>query len=185
MGSGVESLDGFPLLFGLDLLEFNLALGSALETSDLFLEFLVLVEVGAEGGSQVGELSLVLLADFSQSNHGGVLLVDEFAEGSLSLDEAVGDVHLLAEVGEPEDNVDGVDVVGNGDQLGLLVFNEFGDVVESELEVIGLGFVHFLLCIRTDILSALNLASSTNRALRCLASSGEYFFRSLKRTPAE
>ena len=66
--------------------------------------------------------------------------MDQLAESSLSLDEAVGDVHLLAESGQPDDKFDGFDVVGNGDDLGLSVLNEFGDVVESEFEVMGFDF---------------------------------------------
>jgi hypothetical protein len=58
-------------------------------------------------------------------------------------------------------------------------------MVEPELEVVGFALGDVLLCIRWELLSALNLASATNRALRCLASSGEYFFNSLNKTLAE
>ena len=64
-------------------------------------------------------------------------MVNQFTEGGFSLDEAVWDVHLLAEGGEPDDQFDGFDVVGDGDELSFLVFDELGDVVESELEVVG------------------------------------------------
>jgi hypothetical protein len=110
--------------------------------------------------------------------------VDQLAESGFSLDEAVGDAELLAEVGEPDDELDGLDVVGDDDQLGLLLLDQLGDVVESELEVVGLGLLDFLFCIKRGILSALNLASEVNRAWRCLASSGEYFFSSRNRTLA-
>ena len=69
--------------------------------------------------------------------------MNESAKGALALHKAVGDVDLAAEVGQPGDKFDGVDVVGDGDKLGLAVFDEFGDVVESELEVVGLGVVDF------------------------------------------
>ena len=92
-----------------------------------------------EGSGEVVALSLVFLPDLGEGHGGGVLLVHQFAEGSLSLDEAVWDVHLLAEGGEPDDQLDGLNVVGDGDELGLLVLNELGDVVESELEVVGLA----------------------------------------------
>ena len=93
--------------------------------------------MGPEGSSQVVELTLVFLSNVGQSNNSCVFLVDQFAEGSFSLDEAVRDVHLLAEGGEPDDKFDGFDVVGNGDDLGLSVLDELGDVVESEFKVMG------------------------------------------------
>ena len=115
----------------------NLALEASLEAAPSLFEFLVLVVVGPEGSGEVVKFSLVFLPDLGQGHGGGVLLVDQFAEGSLSLDEAVWDVHLLAEGGEPDDQLDGLNVVGDGDELGFLVFDELGDVVESELEVVG------------------------------------------------
>lgn len=141
--------------------------------------------MSAESDSQIAEFTLVLLSDFGQSNCGGILLVNKFAQGSFSLHEAVGDVQLFAEVGKPDNQFDGVDVVGNCDKFGFFLFNEFGDVVESELKVIGLRFRNFLFWVKIIVLSALNLASATNRALRCLASYGEYFFKSLNNTLAE
>ena len=96
--------------------------------------------MGSEGSCQVVELTLILLSHVGQSHHSCVFLVNQLAESSLSLDEAVGDVHLLAESGQPDDKFDGFDVVGNGDDLGLSVFNELGDVIESEFEVVGFDF---------------------------------------------
>ena len=58
-------------------------------------------------------------------------------------------------------------------------------MVDSEFKMVGFGILDWFFLINRSILSALNLASATNRALRCLASSGEYFFKSLKRTFAE
>ena len=183
--SGLEFLDGFLLLLGDYFLVLDLTLGTTLESTDQLSKFLVIVEVSSEGSSQVVDLTLIFLPHVSQSHHCSILLVDQSAEGGLPLDEAVGYVHLSAEVGQPDDKLDGIDVVGNDDQLGFLVLNQLGDVIESEFQVVRLGVLHFLFCIKADVLSALNLASPTNRARRCLASSGEYFLRSLKRTLAE
>ena len=69
--------------------------------------------------------------------------MDQSAQGALALDEAVGDVDLAAEVGKPCDELNGVNVVGNSDELGLAVLNELGDVVEPKLEVVRLGIVDF------------------------------------------
>jgi len=44
-------------------------------------------------------------------------------ESSLSLDEAEGDFLLSAELGEPEDELDGVNVMSDDDELGSLVLN--------------------------------------------------------------
>ena len=70
--------------------------------------------------------------------------MNELAEGSFSLDEAVGDVHLFAELGEPDDELEGLDVVGDDDQLGLFILDQLGDVVETKLDVVRLGVVDFL-----------------------------------------
>jgi hypothetical protein len=57
-------------------------------------------------------------------------------------------------------------------------------VVQTEFEMIRFAFGDVFLCIKYKLLSALNLASETNRALRCLASSGEYFLSNLNKTLA-
>ena len=71
--------------------------------------------------------------------------MNQLSESSLALDEAVGDVHLLAESGKPDDQFNRFDVVGNSDNLGLSVLDEFGDVVESEFEVMGFNFGNIFL----------------------------------------
>ena len=183
--SSIELLDGFSLLLGNHFLELDLALGTSLESSHQLSELLVVVEVGPEGRGEVVDLSFVFLSHVGQGKDGSVLLVHELSKGGFSLDEAVGNVELSAEVRQPDDEFDGVNVVGNDNELGLLLLDEFGDVVESELKVIWLGILHLLFLIIIGVLSALNLASATNRALRCLASSGEYFLSSLNKTFAE
>jgi len=49
-----------------------------------------------------GEAAAHLGADGSQANGGGGLLVDQGAKTGLGLDDAVGDVHLAADGGQPE-----------------------------------------------------------------------------------
>ena len=56
----------------------------------------------------------------------------------LALDNGVRDTHLAAERGEPHNNLDGVDIVGNDNELGLFVLNQCGDVVDSVLDHVGL-----------------------------------------------
>lgn len=93
--------------------------------------------------------------------------MDQLSECGLSLDEAVRDVELPAEVGQPDDQLNGVDVVGNDHQLGLLLLDELGDMVESELEMVWLGILDFLLCIRVEITlsSELGLCDESSLAL--------------------
>ena len=50
----------------------------------------------------------------------GSLLVDDLTKGGLALDDAVWHLHLAAEGWQPDDQFDGVDVVGNHNELGQL-----------------------------------------------------------------
>mmetsp|Transcript_28061 Transcript_28061/g.61136 ORF Transcript_28061/g.61136 Transcript_28061/m.61136 type:complete len:267 (-) Transcript_28061:41-841(-) len=72
-----------------------------------------------------------------EADDGGGLLVDEGTETGLVLDDHEGDVHLAAEGGHPYDELDGVDVAGDEDELGLLLLDEGGDVLETELNLVG------------------------------------------------
>lgn len=98
----------------------------------------VLVVIGAERLTEFGELLTVLDVHGGECNASGSLHVDEFTEVGLSADEAVRNIKLAAEGGEEDDHLDGVDIVGNHDELGLLGLNELGDVVKSEFDVVGL-----------------------------------------------
>jgi hypothetical protein len=100
---------------------------------------LVLVEVvGLGGGDEVGESLRVLGSDIGDSDNGRGLLAGDETETCLALDNHVGDAHLSAEGGEEDDELDGVDVVGNDDELGLLGLDEGDDVVETVLGEDGL-----------------------------------------------
>jgi len=65
--------------------------------------------------------------------------VDELSEVGLSAHEAVGHTTLTAERWQEADHFDGVDVVGDHNELGLLLLDELGHVVETKLNVNGLG----------------------------------------------
>ena len=77
-----------------------------------------------EQGSQVrlgsaddgGKLPLILLLDVLQSNDSCGLLVHHCAKTSLALNDNVGDTHLTTERREEDDELDGVDVVGDDDE---------------------------------------------------------------------
>lgn len=86
----------------------------------------------------VGEVGLILGVDVDESESSGGLLSDDLTESGLVLDDDVGDTLLLAKSGQPEGDLEGVDVVGNDDQLGELLLNEGGDVTDAGLDNVGL-----------------------------------------------
>jgi hypothetical protein len=90
------------------------------------------------------EILEVILVDFSESNTGGGFAVDELTKSSLVLYDTVRNILGSAETREERHELDGFNIVGNDDELGLTFFNEGSDVVETELEDSGLG---------TDVLS--------------------------------
>lgn len=64
--------------------------------------------------------------------------MDDSAETGLALDNGVGNTHLLAKRGEENNELDGVDIVGDQDERSLLVLNQADDVVETVLDGVGL-----------------------------------------------
>jgi hypothetical protein len=60
---------------------------------------------------------------------GGGLAADNGTETGLALDDDVGDAHLAAEGGEEDDELNGVNVVGDDDEVGLLLLDETDDVL--------------------------------------------------------
>ena len=101
--------------------------------------------VDLDGRDELGELSLVLRLDFTESENGSSLATDDGTETSLALDDSVRDTHLAAESGEEDDELDRVDIISDDDEVGLLVLDEGDDVVESRLDEEGLlGLVRLL-----------------------------------------
>lgn len=99
----------------------------------------VVVEGEDSGISDLLKLGLVNLLNIGKSDNGSLLLVDEVTETSLTLDNDEGDVHLAAESREPDNELNGVNIVSNDDKLGLLGLDEGGDVVKTILEGLGLS----------------------------------------------
>lgn len=85
------------------------------------------------------EILEVLLVHLGEGDAGGGLEVDELAEGSLSADEAERNLLLAAEGGQVDNSLNGVNVSGDHDELGLVLLNESGHVVKTKLDVNGLG----------------------------------------------
>jgi hypothetical protein len=102
-------------------------------------ESLVLVELRAEVLGEELKILEVLLADLSEGDASGSLLVDKLSEATHTLDEGIGDVLLSAEGGQEDEKLNGVNVVGHHNELGLTLLDELSHVVETELEDNGLG----------------------------------------------
>ena len=64
--------------------------------------------------------------------------MDDSAESSLALDDGIRNAHLAAESGEEDDQLDGVDIVGDEDKRGFLVLNQADNVVQAVLDNVGL-----------------------------------------------
>jgi hypothetical protein len=64
--------------------------------------------------------------------------VDDRTETGLALHDSVGDTHLAAESGQENNQLNGVNIVGDEDEGSLLVLNQADDVVETVLDVVGL-----------------------------------------------
>lgn len=117
----------------------SVGLGTHDTTTPVTTVLLVLVGVSLlDGGDELGELGVVLGADLGQSNDSGGLLVDDSSETSLALDDGIRDTHLAAKSGQENDQLDGVNIVSNQDEGGLLVLNETDNVVETVLDGVGL-----------------------------------------------
>ena len=74
--------------------------------------------------------------------------MDDRTETGLALDDDVWDTHLAAEGGQEDDELNGVNIVGDEDERSLLVLDETDDVVQTVLGDVGLlGNVLLLLAL--------------------------------------
>ena len=83
--------------------------------------------------SNVIKFSLVFF-EVSEGDNGSGLFMDQLSEAGLVLDDGIGNIKGLAKGRQEDDSLDGINISSNKDQLGLLLFNEVGDVVKSELK---------------------------------------------------
>jgi len=88
--------------------------------------------------NELRELAVVLGSYILESQDSSLLLVDNCSETSLVLDNDVGDSHLSAKSRNENDKLDGVDIVGDDYEVGLLVLNQGNAVVETHLDKKGL-----------------------------------------------
>jgi len=87
-----------------------------------------------EVGDELIELGLVLLVHIGESKSSGGLAVHHLTQTSLALDNAIRNLHLAAQSRKPDHQLNGVNIVGNDNKLGLLLLDESGDVVQAELD---------------------------------------------------
>ena len=91
-----------------------------------------LVVVRVDGLDELAKSGAVLGVDVGEGDARAVLEADETTQSALALDDAVGDSHAAAQGWEEENDLDGVDVVGDDDQLGLLLLDLDGHVVDTD-----------------------------------------------------
>lgn len=64
--------------------------------------------------------------------------MDDSSKTGLALHDDVGDTHLAAESGQEDDELNGVDIMGDDDERSLLGLDESDDVVKTVLGEQGL-----------------------------------------------
>ena len=94
--------------------------------------------MGSECSLEVIEVLQVFLGNIGKGDAGGSLHVYELSESGLSLNEAEWNILQSAEGWEIDHHLWWVNIVGNDNELGLTFFDEGGDVVQTELEVVWL-----------------------------------------------
>jgi hypothetical protein len=77
-------------------------------------------------------LSGCLRVDVGKADGGRGLPVDNLAKQCLALDNAVGNPEFAAKRRQADDNFDGVHVMGDDNQAGLLVLDQLDHVLDAE-----------------------------------------------------
>ena len=88
------------------------------------------IQVGLGNTDRGSKFPLIPALDVWQDDNGHGLLVDDGSEASFALDNDIGDAHLAAQ-GREEDELNGVDVVGNDNEGSLLRLYKCNDVVKT------------------------------------------------------
>lgn len=96
------------------------------------------IQVGLGGTNESGKITLILALDVLKGNNSGGLLVNDGTEAGLALHDNVGDTHLAAEGGQENDELNGVNIVGDDNERSLLGLDKSNDVVETVLDKEGL-----------------------------------------------
>jgi len=76
----------------------------------------------------------MLWLHFGDGEACGSLLADKGTKACLRLNDAVWDAAGLAQGWQPHDDLNRVNIVGDDDQLSLLLLHELGHVVDAHLD---------------------------------------------------
>jgi len=126
---------------------------------------LILVELSSEVLGQHLQVLEVFLLHFGQGDACSSLMVHQFAQSCLTLDEAIGNALLSAQSWQEHHQLYGVDVVCHDNKLGLAFFNQGGNVVQAELDVQGLGGLVLGTCLLIVSLSPFSFLLETQLLL--------------------
>lgn len=88
-------------------------------------------EASVHGANEVLEGTLILSVHLSEGSDSAGLLADGITKTSLVLHDGVRDLLGAAQGGNPENELNGVDVVGNDNKLGLLLLDGAGDLLKA------------------------------------------------------
>jgi hypothetical protein len=91
-------------------------------------------QVGLGRADEGCKLTLILAVNILESEDRSSLLVDHGAETGFALDDHIGDTHLAAKSGKEDDQLNGVDIVGNDDEGRLLCLNKGDTMVQTVLD---------------------------------------------------
>lgn len=92
------------------------------------------VELLHEISLQLCALNVILGVIGRKGNNSTVLLVHKSAQTGLALDDAEGDIHLAAQSGQPDDKLDGVNIVRDHNHGCLLLLDKSGHMLQAILE---------------------------------------------------
>jgi len=116
----------------LNLCDSGHGLGASGGSSPVLLDLVsAVVVVSGNRRDQLAEGTLVLRVGVDDCHARSGLPVHNAAETSLVLDDAVWHLHLSAQGGQKQNDLNRIDITGNDNQLRFLLFDEGGDGVDS------------------------------------------------------
>jgi len=90
-----------------------------------------IVVVGTDGLNQLAQGSLILVVNVGEGNTGASLAVNETSKTCLALNDAVWNSHLSAQGWQEDDDLNGLDVMGNDNELSLFLLYHANNSVDS------------------------------------------------------
>jgi len=115
-------------------------------TTDFVVSF---VEVCLDGFKDLGELAAVSAFNRSEGDTGASFSSNESSQTSFSFDNAIWNSHFTTQCWDEKNQLKGINIMGDDDQLSFLLFNSSHDGVSSLLQrnnSFGWG-VSFTLCL--------------------------------------